>query len=131
MSWSLRLARGLQDLLSLAFFAMLVSGASLRVSSDPNQAVRRYTRAVEFDYFSWTANALGIKITMEQVEKISGQGQTGRPHSGPGSWRRLLVSRLRGHIGAIGPAIRGSMLRVHHGSFRTAALLCPSTAGIT
>ncbi|MCL4502843.1 MAG: PHP domain-containing protein [Deltaproteobacteria bacterium] len=25
-------------------------------------------------------NGLGIKITLEQVEKISGQGQTGRPH---------------------------------------------------
>jgi len=25
-------------------------------------------------------NALGVKITMEQVEKISGQGQMGRPH---------------------------------------------------
>ena len=30
--------------------------------SDPLEQVRAYTRAIEFDYLSWTLDALGIKL---------------------------------------------------------------------
>jgi 3',5'-nucleoside bisphosphate phosphatase len=43
-------------------------------------AVLQQARAERNPQIIAKLNALGIKITMDQVEKISGQGQTGRPH---------------------------------------------------
>lgn len=41
--------------------AMLLGG-SVASLSDPSEQVRVFTRPIEFDYVSWTVNALGIKL---------------------------------------------------------------------
>ena len=43
-------------------------------------AVLKQARAERNPQIIAKLNALGVKITLEQVEKISGQGQMGRPH---------------------------------------------------
>jgi hypothetical protein len=40
----------------------LVLGASVATMSDPLERVRALTRPIEFDYVSWTLDALGIKL---------------------------------------------------------------------
>jgi hypothetical protein len=44
------------------FFAGLLGGSSLMVSTKPSEAARRYTRSVEFDYVSWTLEAFAVKL---------------------------------------------------------------------
>jgi hypothetical protein len=45
----------------LLLFPILL-GASTVSISDPLTRVRSFTRAIEFDYLSWTLNALGVKF---------------------------------------------------------------------
>ena len=45
----------------LLLFPILL-GASTVSISDPLERVRSFTRAIEFDYLSWTLNALGVKF---------------------------------------------------------------------
>jgi hypothetical protein len=40
----------------------VMMGASTVSPSDPLERVRAFTRAIEFDYVSWTINSLGIKL---------------------------------------------------------------------
>ena len=62
MPWYIRLLRGIEIGLYAIFFAGLLGGSSLLVSSKPSEAARRYTRAVEFDYVSWTLEAFSVKL---------------------------------------------------------------------
>ncbi len=41
--------------------SLLLTYSSVRLQ-DPLEQVRRFTRAVEFDFLSWTADAAAIKI---------------------------------------------------------------------
>src|SRR4030065_820426 len=40
----------------------IMLGASVVSVSDPLERVRTFTRAIEFDYVSWTLNSFGIKL---------------------------------------------------------------------
>ncbi len=62
MPWYSRLLRGVELGLYAIFFAGLLGGSSLLVSTQPSEAARRYTRSVEFDYVSWTLQALSVKL---------------------------------------------------------------------
>ncbi len=62
MPWYIRLLRGVEIGLYTIFFAGLLGGSSLLVSTKPSEAARRYTRSVEFDYVSWTLEALSVKL---------------------------------------------------------------------
>ena len=62
MPWYIRLLRGVEIGFYAAFFAGLLGGGSLLVSTKPSEAARRYTRSVEFDYVSWTLEALNVKL---------------------------------------------------------------------
>jgi len=62
MPWTIRLLRGIEIGLYAIFFASMLGGSSLLVSTIPSEAARRYTRSVEFDFVSWTVDAFGIKL---------------------------------------------------------------------
>jgi hypothetical protein len=62
MPWYIRLLRGVEISFYAIFFASLLGGSSLLVSTKPSETARRYTRSVEFDYVSWTLNAISIKL---------------------------------------------------------------------
>ncbi len=62
MPWYIRLLRGVEIGLYAIFFAGLLGGSSLLVTTEPSEAARRYTRSVEFDYVSWTLEAFGVKL---------------------------------------------------------------------
>jgi hypothetical protein len=62
MPWYIRFLRGVEIGLYAIFFASLLGGSSLMVSTEPSEAARRYTRSVEFDYVTWTLNALSVKL---------------------------------------------------------------------
>jgi hypothetical protein len=67
MPLSLRLGRDIPVVLLLAALASLLSSGSLRISSEPDQAVRRYTRSAEFDFVGWTVDALGVKLAQASL----------------------------------------------------------------
>jgi hypothetical protein len=83
MSWTMRLLRGLEILLACLIFTGLLSGASQRISNEPDQAVHRFTRPFEFDFVQWTVDALGIKLT---------QASLGSPFYFPETDRHQIVS---------------------------------------
>ncbi len=62
MPWYIRLLRGVELGLYAIFFAGLLGGSSLLIFAQPSEAARRYTRSVEFDYVSWTLEALSVKL---------------------------------------------------------------------
>lgn len=62
MPWYIRFLRGVEIGLYAFFFASLLGGSTLMVSTEPSEAARRYTRSVEFDYVTWTLNALSVKL---------------------------------------------------------------------
>jgi hypothetical protein len=68
MDWIVRLLRGLQFTLYGIFLAALLSTSSLRYSTDPADTARRFTRPLEFDYFDWTLNALGVKLAQASLD---------------------------------------------------------------
>jgi hypothetical protein len=82
MPWTIRLLRGIELGLYLLFVACIMEGSSLLVSTKPSEAVHRYTRPVEFDYFSWTTESFFIKL---------GQVQLGTPFYFPETTRHQLV----------------------------------------
>ena len=54
----------------LVVFALIISmlfSGSILVISGQNAKIRLYTRALEFDYFDWTLEALGIKISQATI----------------------------------------------------------------
>jgi hypothetical protein len=68
MSWYIRLLRGVEIGLYAIFFAGLLGGSSLLVSTKPSETSRRYTRSVEFDYVSWTLEAVGVKLDQAALD---------------------------------------------------------------
>jgi hypothetical protein len=62
MPWYLRLLQTVEISLYAIFFAGLLGGSNLIVSTKPSEAARRYTRSVEFDYVSWTLEAFAVKL---------------------------------------------------------------------
>jgi len=62
MHWTIRLLRGSEISLYVLFFACILGGSSLLVYTRPSEAARRYTRSVEFDFVSWTLDALSVKL---------------------------------------------------------------------
>ena len=62
MPLSIRLLRAVEIGFYAIFFASLLGASNLLVSTRPSEAARRYTRALEFDYVSWTLEALSIKL---------------------------------------------------------------------
>jgi hypothetical protein len=62
MLWYIRLLHAIEIGLYAIFFAGLLGGSSLMVSTIPSEAARRYTRSVEFDYVSWTLEAFAVKL---------------------------------------------------------------------
>jgi hypothetical protein len=67
MLWLYRIMRIVQILLLSLLIAALLSGSTLLVKGATDQA-RLYTRPYEFDYFDWTANALGVKIAQVALD---------------------------------------------------------------
>jgi hypothetical protein len=68
MHWFFRLLRGIEISLYAIFFASLLGGSSLLVSTRSSEAARRYTRSVEFDYVSWTLDAFGVKLSQAALD---------------------------------------------------------------
>lgn len=68
MPWYIRLLRGVEIGLYAIFFAGLLGGSSLLVSAKSSEAARRYTRSVEFDYVSWTLEALSVKLDQAALD---------------------------------------------------------------
>lgn len=68
MPWYIRLLRGVEIGLYVIFFAGLLGGSSLLVSTKSSEAARRYTRSVEFDYVSWTLEALSVKLNQAALD---------------------------------------------------------------
>ena len=62
MPWYMRLLRRVEIGLYAIFFAGLLGGSSLLISTEPSEASRRYTRSVEFDFVYWTLDALSVKL---------------------------------------------------------------------
>ena len=53
-------------LLALLSAILLLGGSSLS-PTDQTERIRVFTRAIEFDYLSWTLNALGVKLGQEAL----------------------------------------------------------------
>jgi hypothetical protein len=68
MPWYIRLLQGVEIGIYAIFFAGLLGGSSLLISLKPSEAARRYTRSVEFDYVSWTLEALGVKLDQAALD---------------------------------------------------------------
>ncbi len=68
MLWYIRILRAVEIGLYAIFFAGLLGGSSLLVSTEPSEAARRYTRSVEFDYVSWTLEALSVKLDQAALD---------------------------------------------------------------
>ena len=68
MPWYIRLLRGVEVGLYACFFAGLLGGSTLLLSTKPSDAARRYTRSVEFDYVSWTLEALSVKLDQAALD---------------------------------------------------------------
>src|SRR4030042_3099348 len=49
-------------LIILLVLPSVMLGSSTVSPSDPHERIRAFTRAIEFDYVSWTLDALGIKL---------------------------------------------------------------------
>ena len=78
----IRILRAIEIGLALFFFACLLVGSGLVVSSAPDDAARRYTRPVEFDFVGWTLDAFGVKL---------GQSSLGSPYYFSESGRHQVV----------------------------------------
>jgi hypothetical protein len=62
MPWYFRILRVIEICSYVVFFASIMGGSNLLVSTDPAESARRYTRAEEFDFVSWTLDALSVKL---------------------------------------------------------------------
>ena len=62
MHWTIRLLRGIEISFYVLFFTCILGGSSLLVYTKPSEAARRYTRSVEFDFVSWTLDAISVKL---------------------------------------------------------------------
>ncbi len=62
MPWYIRLLTILEIGFCTIFFGILLTGSTLLVSETSTGAARLFTRPVEFDFVTWTLDALGIKL---------------------------------------------------------------------
>ncbi len=62
MLWILRVLRSALISVCLFFFAAIMTGSTLLVSTTSAGAARRFTRPFEFDFVNWTIDALGLKL---------------------------------------------------------------------
>jgi hypothetical protein len=49
-------------------FMFLLAGSGLTSVEKPADLIRRYTRAVEFDYLDWTLDAVGVKLSQASLD---------------------------------------------------------------
>jgi hypothetical protein len=82
MPWYIRLLTVLEIGFCCIFFGILLSGSTLLISETSTGSARLFTRPVEFDFVTWTLDALGIKL---------GQGAIGAPYYLNQSERHKLV----------------------------------------
>ncbi len=68
MPWLIRLLRGIEFSLYAIFFAGLLGGSSLLISTKSFDLARRFTRSVEFDYISWTLDAMLVKLEQSALD---------------------------------------------------------------
>ena len=68
MPWYIRLLRWVEIGIFAIFFAGLLGGSSLLVSTKPSEEARRYTRSAEFDYVSWTLEAFSVKLNQAALD---------------------------------------------------------------
>lgn len=62
MPWYIRFLRAIETGFFIVFFTLLLASSTFILSKDPGDAARHYTRPVEFDFVSWTLNALDVKL---------------------------------------------------------------------
>ena len=87
MPWTIRLLRGIETGLCVILFIMILGGSSQILSSNPQNAARRFTRQDEFDFVTWTMDAIGIKL---------GQAALGSPfYFTPDSSHQIVVEYMR------------------------------------
>ena len=82
MPWYFRFLRAIETGFFIVFFTLLLASSTFILSKDPADAARHYTRPVEFDFVSWTLNALDVKL---------GQAALDTPFYFNGSARHKLV----------------------------------------
>jgi hypothetical protein len=68
MKWIIRILRTLKICLYACFFTLIITGSTLLIPAVPTDAVRRYTRPVEFDFFNWTLESLGVKLGQASID---------------------------------------------------------------
>ena len=68
MPWYTRVLRGVNLGLYIIIFISLLGGSSQILSTRPSEAARRFTRPVEFDFVSWTVDALGMKLGQASLD---------------------------------------------------------------
>lgn len=61
-----RVGRLLDNILMIFLLLTLLTGSVL-ILDDPTEQVRRYTRQVEFDYFDWTMEAIGVNLAQSAL----------------------------------------------------------------
>jgi hypothetical protein len=82
MHWYIRVLRAIEIGLYAIFIAALLGSSNLQVSTKSSEAARLYTRSVEFDYVSWTLEALSVKLN---------QAAMGSPYFFPETTRHQIV----------------------------------------
>ena len=68
MPWYIRLLTILEIGFCTIFFGFLLTGSTLLVSETSTGAARLFTRPVEFDFVTWTLDALGIKLSQSALD---------------------------------------------------------------
>ena len=68
MPWYIRLLTILEIGFCTIFFGFLLTGSTLLVSETSTGTARLFTRPVEFDFVTWTLDALGIKLSQSALD---------------------------------------------------------------
>jgi hypothetical protein len=63
----LRILRGIEIAFYGLLLALLLGGSTLLTPANATERVRAYTRPLEFDYFNWTLDALGVKFAQSAI----------------------------------------------------------------
>ena len=62
-----RILRGIEIAFYGLLLALLLGGSTLLTPANATERVRAYTRPLEFDYFDWTLDALGVKFAQSAI----------------------------------------------------------------
>ena len=68
MPWYVRVLRGVNVGLTIVLFMSILGGSSGILSTESSAAARRFTRPVEFDFVSWTVDALAVKLGQASLD---------------------------------------------------------------